>query len=433
MSKINPENSLSVLLIATAALVIFSPLCAVGLLEDEQELLHLAKTNFGISNADFASAAYAAAIRFFHSTLHLPDTLAVRLPGAIAVWLLSFGVFKFRGDNEKRKYAFLASLIFLSSYPISAIAYHAYSLIIPAFFLIGALMLLFRLLENPSFSRYLLLFILAGTCAIFFLKIYAILLFAASILIFTKKEKRAATLPKCLISLATAFLISFSAWAALTQSIGNATQILFESAWLTEPFADASRLSATTVWLTLSFFPWSIPIIVALGWIVCHPRWIKNKFLAADRFRKFGIFMLAIFILLCANFNNISFILLIAAIFFNASAVSHFLLSQIHNHSVTWRMSGGIFGVFIGTFALLYIAVISGVSFSMFGYAMQPNPDWNVGTILLLVAIATGLYSLSRNYRTIRFRDRYLYDIVILYLLSQIFYKIYINPYLITP
>ena len=114
MSKINPENSLSVLLIATAALVIFSPLCAVGLLEDEQELLHLAKTNFGISNADFASAAYAAAIRFFHSTFHLPDTLAVRLPGAIAVWLLSFGVFKFRGDNEKRKYAFLASLIFLS-------------------------------------------------------------------------------------------------------------------------------------------------------------------------------------------------------------------------------------------------------------------------------------------------------------------------------
>ncbi len=106
MSKINPENSLSVLLIATAALVIFSPLCAVGLLEDEQELLHLAKTNFGISNTDFASAAYAAAIRFSHSTFHLPDTLAVRLPGAIAVWLLSFGVFKFRATTKNANMLF---------------------------------------------------------------------------------------------------------------------------------------------------------------------------------------------------------------------------------------------------------------------------------------------------------------------------------------
>ena len=100
MSKINPENSLSVLLIATAALVIFSPLCAVGLLEDEQELLHLAKTNFGISNADFASAAYAAAIRFSRFIFPTRLQYAFRAPSPYGCSLSEFSNFGATTKNE---------------------------------------------------------------------------------------------------------------------------------------------------------------------------------------------------------------------------------------------------------------------------------------------------------------------------------------------
>ena len=51
-------------------------------------------------------------------------------------------------------------------------------------------------------------------------------------------------------------------------------------------------------------------------------------------------------------------------------------------------------------------------------------------SVLLLSAIVVSLYTLTRNQRTIRFNNRYLYNIVILYLLAQILYKVYINPYL---
>lgn len=55
---------------------------------------------------------------------------------------------------------------------------------------------------------------------------------------------------------------------------------------------------------------------------------------------------------------------------------------------------------------------------------------WSTGVVLLLSAIVVSLYTLTRNQRTIRFNNRYLYNIVILYLLAQILYKVYINPYL---
>ena len=80
---------------------------------------------------------------------------------------------------------------------------------------------------------------------------------------------------------------------------------------------------------------------------------------------------------------------------------------------------------------MAYVAAVSGVGFCILGYAFRPEGGvWSTGVVLLLSAIVVSLYTLTRNQRTIRFNNRYLYNIVILYLLAQILYKVYINPYL---
>ena len=121
-----------------------------------------------------------------------------------------------------------------------------------------------------------------------------------------------------------------------------------------------------------------------------------------------------------------------AAAYFNMPIISHFLTSQTHNHSVTWRITGSIFGVVVAGVTILYIMAMAGISFPFAGYTLQTPRNWTFGKIALIVAIVTSLYSLIRNHRTIQMNNRYLYNIVVIYTLAQLLYKAYINPYIIT-
>ena len=183
--------------------------------------------------------------------------------------------------------------------------------------------------------------------------------------------------------------------------------------------------------LVFSIFPWSVPLIVALGWMAVNPRWLRDRFLAMSLLKQFGVIVFILTLPLITALNGLSIIMLLTAIYFNVPLVAHFLLSQTHNHSVTWRISGFIFSLIITVLVVAYVAAVSGVDICLFGYAFNPDDGvWSTGVVLLLSAIVVSLYTLTRNQRTIRFNNRYLYNIVILYLLAQILYKVYINPYL---
>ena len=183
--------------------------------------------------------------------------------------------------------------------------------------------------------------------------------------------------------------------------------------------------------LVFSIFPWSVPLIVALGWMAVNPRWLRDRFLAMSLLKQFGVIVFILTLPLITALNGLSIIMLLTAIYFNVPLVAHFLLSQTHNHSVTWRISGFIFSLIITALAVAYVVAVSGVNICIFGYAFRPEGGvWSTGVVLLLSAIVVSLYTLTRNQRTIRFNNRYLYNIVILYLLAQILYKVYINPYL---
>lgn len=441
MRRVNPEYSLLALLMVAAALVVFLPLGAVGLCDDESEILALARqlqsTGFGAlftpEYADnFATSAYAYLTSVGINVFGLSPIMAVRLPAAIVIWMLTAGIFRFRGEHERMDFAFLASLIFISSYSISAHAYHASPLTLTALFLIAALASLYHWITKPTRTKAVLL-VASACCASLFFGILSPIALAVAGLIFLsiKDKKRPADYAKLLALLALSAAVSFILVAFFANSTETARLILGIGN-LTKPIAEYSRLNILALQLIFSIFPWSVPLIVALGWMIINPRWLKNRFLAMSLLKQFGVIVFILTLPLITALNGLSTIMMLAAIYLNVPLIAHFLLSQTHNHSVTWRISGCIFALLIFALAAAFVAAHCGVNVCVAGYAFRPEHGLSAGAAILLAAIATSLYTLSRNQRTIRFNNRYIYNIVVLYLLAQILYKAYINPYLIT-
>ena len=415
MKKVNPEYSLLVLLMAVSALVVYLPLGAVGLCGDEEEILGIARglsdSGFGSlltphNAGNFATSFYAYLVSVSINVFGYPATLAVRIPAATVIWLLSCGIFYFRGEHERKDYAFLASLIFISSYSVSALAYHASPLTLTSLFLIAALASLYHWIKRRSRTKALLL-VVSTACASLFFGILSPLAMAVTGMIFIsiQEKKRVSDYVRLLVLLVVSAALAYLLVAFLANSRETAHLILGIGS-LAEPIARYSRLNMLALQLVFSIFPWSVPLIVALGWMAVNPRWLRDRFLAMSLLKQFGV---------------IVFILTLPLI----------LLSQTHNHSVTWRISGFIFSLIITALAVAYVAAVSGVDICILGYAFRPEGGvWSTGVVLLLSAIVVSLYTLTRNQRTIRFNNRYLYNIVILYLLAQILYKVYINPYL---
>ena len=129
-------------------------------------------------------------------------------------------------------------------------------------------------------------------------------------------------------------------------------------------------------------------------------------------------------------FNRLSVIMLLMAVYFNMPTISSFLLSQIHNHTVTWRVTGLVFSAVITVILCIYAATLLGVTADYFSFEFARVQTWSVGNIAIIAAIVVCLYHLWRNQRSIKFNNRYLYNIVVLYLLAQMLYVGFINPYM---
>lgn len=440
MHKVNPEYSLLVLLMAAAAIVVYLPLGAVGLCGDERDVLELAHklsdSGFGAlftpQNAgNFATSFYAYLVSVSINVFGFADTLAVRVPAATVVWMLAVGIFSFRGQHERKDLAFLASLIFISSYSVSALAYHASPLTLTALFLIAALASLYHWIKQPSRAKASLL-VTSTACASFFFGILSPLAIAVTGIIFLsiQEKRRASNYVRLILLLSLSAVLAYIVVAFFANSRETARLILGIGS-LAEPIAEYSRLNILAMQLIFSIFPWSVPIIVALGWMAINPRWLKNRFLAMSLLKQFGVIVFILTLPLITALNGLSIIMMLATIYLNVPLIAGFLLSQTHNHTVTWRISGFIFAIIIASLAGAYTAAMSGADIKLAGYEFHPDRSWTSGAVLLIAAIVTSLYALTRNQRTIRFNNRYIYNIVILYLLAQILYKAYINPYLI--
>lgn len=439
MAKFKAKDSLFVLLLLTAVVIIFPPLGRVPLQPDEIVLSTLAEkfAKLGIgsvftdTNADFLSNFYAYIVSVCHNNLDISDTLAVRLPSAVIILLLTLGLYQFCDRRDKLSHSFLAALLFISSYLVSSLAYRASTVSLIALPFIFSLSAVYHWTKSPNLNKTYLLIITTLFTSIFMGILGPVAVWIMGIILLLMQESRKIwQYLRLTANIAVGTVAAYVMIVFITNDTTIATSILGVEQ-VTESLSEYSKLEIFIRHIVFSIFPWSIPIIIGLFWITANPSWIRRQFLSLNFFRQFGVILFLLAIPTFFAFNRLSLVMLLVAIFFNMSVISSFILSQIHNHTISWRITGSLFGLLIAIFAGMFVALHFGVSIEMFGYRMPPFSDWSVWSILLLVSIAVSLYTLSRNQRTIHLNNRYLYNIVILYILAQLLYKGFVNPYLI--
>lgn len=439
MAKFKAKDSLFVLLLLTAVVIIFPPLGRVPLQPDEIVLSTLAEkfAKLGIgsvftdTNADFLSNFYAYIVSVCHNNLDISDTLAVRLPSAVIILLLTLGLYQFCDRRDKLSHSFLAALLFISSYLVSSLAYRASTVSLIALPFIFSLSAVYHWTKSPNLNKTYLLIITTLFTSIFMGILGPVAVWIMGIILLLMQESRKIwQYVRLTANIAAGTVAAYVMIVFITNDTTIATSILGVEQ-VTESLSEYSKLEIFIRHIVFSIFPWSIPIIIGLFWITANPSWIRRQFLSLNFFRQFGVILFLLAIPTFFAFNRLSLVMLLVAIFFNMSVISSFILSQIHNHTISWRITGSLFGLLIAIFAGMFVALHFGVSIEMFGYHMPPFADWSVWSILLLVSIAVSLYTLSRNQRTIHLNNRYLYNIVILYILAQLLYKGFVNPYLI--
>ena len=439
MAKFKAKDSLFVLLLVTAVVIIFPPLGRVPLQPDEIVLSTLAEkfAKLGIGSvftdtgADFLSNFYAYIVSVCHNNLDISDTLAVRLPSAVIILLLTLGLYQFCDRRDKLSHSFLAALLFISSYLVSSLAYRASTVSLIALPFIFSLSAVYHWTKSPNLNKTYLLIITTLFTSIFMGILGPVAVWIMGIILLLMQESRKIwQYLRLTANIAAGTVAAYVMIVFITNDTTIATSILGVEQ-VTESLSEYSKLEIFIRHIVFSIFPWSIPIIIGLFWITANPSWIRRQFLSLNFFRQFGVILFLLAIPTFFAFNRLSLVMLLVAIFFNMSVISSFILSQIHNHTISWRITGSLFGLLIAIFAGMFVALHFGVSIEMFGYRMPPFADWSVRSILLLVSIAVSLYTLSRNQRTIHLNNRYLYNIVILYILAQLLYKGFVNPYLI--
>lgn len=439
MAKFKAKDSLFVLLLLTAVVIIFPPLGRVPLQPDEIVLSTLAEkfAKLGIgsvftdTSADFLSNFYAYIVSVCHNNLDISDTLAVRLPSAVIILLLTPGLYQFCDRRDKLSHSFLAALLFISSYLVSSLAYRASTVSLIALPFIFSLSAVYHWTKSPNLNKTYLLIITTLFTSIFMGILGPVAVWIMGIILLLMQQSRKIwQYLRLTANIAAGTVAAYVMIVFITNDTTIATNILGVEQ-VTESLSEYSKLEIFIRHIVFSIFPWSIPIIIGLFWITANPSWIRRQFLSLNFFRQFGVILFLLAIPTFFAFNRLSLVMLLVAIFFNMSVISSFILSQIHNHTISWRITGSLFGLLIAIFAGMFVALHFGVSIEMFGYRMPPFSDWSVWSILLLVSIAVSLYTLSRNQRTIHLNNRYLYNIVILYILAQLLYKGFVNPYLI--
>lgn len=439
MAKFKAKDSLFVLLLVTAVVIIFPPLGRVPLQPDEIVLSTLAEkfAKLGIGSvftdtgADFLSNFYAYIVSVCHNNLDISDTLAVRLPSAVIILLLTLGLYQFCDRRDKLSHSFLAALLFISSYLVSSLAYRASTVSLIALPFIFSLSAVYHWTKSPNLNKTYLLIITTLFTSIFMGILGPVAVWIMGIILLLMQESRKIwQYLRLTANIAAGTVAAYVMIVFITNDTTIATSILGVEQ-VTESLSEYSKLEIFIRHIVFSIFPWSIPIIIGLFWITANLSWIRRQFLSLNFFRQFGVILFLLAIPTFFAFNRLSLVMLLVAIFFNMSVISSFILSQIHNHTISWRITGSLFGLLIAIFAGMFVALHFGVSIEMFGYRMPPFSDWSVWSILLLVSIAVSLYTLSRNQRTIHLNNRYLYNIVILYILAQLLYKGFVNPYLI--
>ena len=434
MISVKTEYALLSLLAVATSIIVFPFLGVMPLRPDESILLDLAQqfsesgitSVFDENGTDFPKNFYAYFVSIVLNNTTLHEAFAVRLPSALTMQLLAIGMFLFRGSDEKMSKAFLASLLFLSSYSISSLTFHGNVASIMALALICSLSAIYHWIKIPTKTKAYIA-ITATACTSIFMGLIAPVATIAIAFLFLLIQGKKGFVTYFMIAamIATSVALAYVSIIFITNDSLSAQNVL-GIRQITETVGNIGLFSSFIGHLFFSIFPWSIPIFVAIFWIALHPKWIKDKFNDLTLLKQFGVIIFVMAIPTFIVLNRLSIVMLIAVIFFNMPVISSFLLSQLHYHSITWKITGMIFASIIGMITLL----LAGIMFGIIPTPLKQTPEWTLANIAIILAIITCLYHQWRNRRTIAYSNIYLYNIVVIYILGQMLFKGYINPYI---
>lgn len=437
-TKSKSRVALFILLVILLLVIVLPILGSTPIGKNEQNLLAFAESikPFGLNhiftnyNDNITITLYACTVNLLSALSGGYNNFILRLPSALIIIILTLSLYRFDGTYKKLNRSFLASLLFLSCGLINIITFRAAPIVIPAAFFILSLISLYHSIRHKS-KRALILLIVSATVVSLLLGAFTLIIIGATAYIFLATSKDA-TFPSYLsitVSLIVSIVISFLLLLIIAGDPFSTEKFMVTNIYENMSPSNENYIYTFAVYIVFAIFPWSLPLIISLFWLAKNPKWLINKFRSLKALQKFGIVIFIISIPTFFFFSNISFVFIIASIFFNMPLVGSYLLSQLDHHPIVWRITGGICGFIVGIGTAIFIALKSGVTVSLFSYSISiVNHQWNAWCIIIMFFIYSGLYSLWKNKRNLKKNNRYLYNIITLYILSLILYIGYINP-----
>ncbi|MFI3239377.1 MAG: hypothetical protein R3Y22_02145 [Bacteroidales bacterium] len=417
------------LLMVTALSIIVFPIIGANALSDfELNLFEYSKTFSGNSqiisdlteNIDMLSyKIYAYAVHLLYEHLGLDATLAVRIPSVLLIIAITSTLYLFNALYETLNHSFLASALFICCGAIMLMTFIASPVLIPAYILILTLITLYNQIKKKSIKH---LISLTATITLLTLTVgcYAVAVVAiiAYLYLWTTSEK------------------SRIAYLSITGAIVIATLIAFILIILInrDPFAvhEVIRLNSYSQYsnfynfliaVLFTTFPWSIPLTISLFWVIRNPQWAILEFKSLKPLQQYGITILLCTIPTMCYLNGLSIIMIIAAIFFNMIVMSNLFMLQLRHYALAFRLTGITTAIIGATIAISYI-VLKITTVTILGYQIGLSDSDNsiVWVVINIGLIAAFIYTLFKNTRSIHQNNRYMYNIVILYLLSAILF-----------
>ena len=350
----------------------------------------------------------------------IDDVVALRLPGALAVMALTLCLFRFGGSIDRYSSSFLASLLFLSSALVMRLTFRASEVVLPAALFIFALMSIYHWLRLGG-RRTFWLVVFSAAIATVLIGATAPIALALMAYVFLLASRPCAV--RRFASVTAALLLAcFSAFLIIYVLVGDtatAMSIFDIRQQLAEVPGDISMVHVFVNYIVFAIFPWSIPIIISLPWIMRRPGNVYRRFLGLPLLQRYSIIIFLFSLPFMLFVTDLTVGLLLASVYLNMPLIWGYLLMKSGRHDMLWRVA--VFD-FAAVVAVLLAAYVLLARVPAFGAAVGVSLTSGAGawSMVLVAAAFFGIYTLWRNARTIGQNNRFLYNVIFLYITTAV-------------
>lgn len=432
--KLKAKTAIFLLLLTALTIIIFPIIGINPLSEFELSLLEYSKSF--ISNEQIFTSMtedinmlsyniYAYIVHILYEYIGIEAALALRIPSALLIIAITSTLYLFNAIYESLNHSFLSAALFICCGAIMLLTFTASPVLIPAYLLILALITLYNQIKRRSITHLILLTatITLVTLTIGYNAVVIIAIIAYIYLISTGEKS-----PKSYLHITAAIVIA-TIIAFTTVILINRDPFIIREILTLNNYSQYSNLYNFLIVILFATFPWSLPLIISLFWVIRKPKWVVMEFTSLKPLQQYGITILIATLPTLAYLNGLSIILIIATIFFNMIIMGNLFMVQLKDYALAFRLTGIVTAIIAASTALTY-TILKTIPITILGYSLDlSNKGNNIWGFLIVALIALFIYTLTRNNRSIHQNNRYMYNIIILYLLAATLFIGYILPY----